>query len=316
MTQATTNSGQTLFDRILMVDWSAANKPVTGANSIWIAEANLLNANGRLTKKSRPPINISTREQAVQHIKARIGDAIDANKRIFVGVDFPFGYPAGAAALFTGTATWRSLWRWIAENIVDNDDNTSNRFEVAAKANASLKDKVGPFWANASKTDYEGLTRKKTAFPFERPRERRVVEEHVRSTKTVWQLAGAGSVGSQALLGIARLEHLRRAFSTRCAVWPFDTQFTDKMNKFSIVFGEVYPSIFAIKRRENEPLDAAQVRTVANALATADMTGVLCKWLSAPACLRAPEKKTVIREEGWIVGVGHTEADSGVSVFR
>ena len=51
-----------------------------------------------------------------------------------VGFDFPYGYPAGSAAalgLTPDIPAWLGVWREITNRIIDRDDNSNNRFEVA-----------------------------------------------------------------------------------------------------------------------------------------------------------------------------------------
>ncbi|MBI1391885.1 MAG: hypothetical protein GC152_04000 [Alphaproteobacteria bacterium] len=299
-----------LFDRYIAVDWSAANSPVLGANSIWVAEAEA--ASGRIL--SRPPVNIATRSAAMSYVADRLADARKCGLRSLVGFDFPFGYPAGAAEAIAGQPGWRSLWQWLQQNIVDGDDNRSNRFAVADRANAKFPGGVGPYWGNSTKTEYRRLTRKKTRYVYATVAERRQVERIVRTAKTVWQLSGAGCVGSQSLTGIARLERLRREFQGACAVWPFETAFAanlDTTQAFApIIFAEIYPSLFAVHGNDGEPPDSAQVRTVVGALAEADFEGRMRMMLSAPVALRETELEAAISEEGWILGTDRMYANA------
>ena len=52
-----------------------------------------------------------------------------------------------------------------------------------------------------------------------------------------WKLSGAGSVGGQALLGLAALERLRRHAVAK--VWPFQTLGEARAH----VLAEMYPSL-------------------------------------------------------------------------
>jgi hypothetical protein len=75
---------------------------------------------------------------------------------------------------------------------------------------------------------------------------------------------GAGSVGSQALLGIARLQGLRERYGAAISVAPFEPPETQ------VVLAECYPGLFAdmiaARTREGEIPDRAQVRVLAHAL--------------------------------------------------
>ena len=119
------------FDRYLAVDWSAANGPVSGKDSIWIGEA-MRTGLGVTLMPSRNP---RTRAEAMSLIEQALLDARAKNERVMLGFDFVFGYPAGAAEALTGQPGWRSLWRALATRVEDAPDNRSNRFEVAAGLN-------------------------------------------------------------------------------------------------------------------------------------------------------------------------------------
>lgn len=287
-----------LFDRYIAVDWSAANVPRRGADSIWIAEAR---SDGRPVE----PINAATRADALSAIAERLADAIAGGERVLAGFDFPFGYPEGAANRLVGGGGWRALWSWLFEAIEDVDDNRSNRFAVANAANAVFDGGVGPFWGNATKTEYPNLTRKKTRYRYRQLAERRRVEKIARSAQPVWKLAGAGCVGSQAMLGIARLEALRREteMGPRLAVWPFETGFEENLSA-PVVLAEIYPSIFDAPCASGEVKDCAQVRTVATAFQRADAMGALRSMLARPRGLADADVDAILEEEGWIVGVG------------
>ncbi len=286
-----------LFDRYIAVDWSAANSPTTGPNSIWIAEAHA-------DRRRVEPVNPATRAKAATDLRDRFLEALAAGDRILAGFDFPFGYPAGAANALAGDGDWRALWSWLFEVVDDADDNRSNRFAVANEANAEFDGGVGPFWGNGTKTEYSNLTRKKTRYRYHPIAERRRAEAIARSAQPVWKLAGAGCVGSQAMLGIARLEAMRRdpELGPKLAVWPFETDF-DRDLSAPIVLAEIYPSLFDLSPFPDDVKDRAQVRAVVNAFRTADARGALRAMLTRPEGLRPVEEAAILNEEGWIVGV-------------
>ena len=78
-----------LFDGYVAVDWSANGKPKQGKDSIWIA---IRGVSG--TEESENP---ATRREAVGRIERLLEKATAARRRLLVGFDFPFGYPAGTA---------------------------------------------------------------------------------------------------------------------------------------------------------------------------------------------------------------------------
>ena len=75
------------------------------------------------------------------------------------------------------------------------------------------------------------------------PANLRHAESEVKRAQEVWKLSGAGSVGSQALTGIAALEGLRDHAGAQ--VLPFETLGEGR----SHVLAEIYPSLIRIQSR-------------------------------------------------------------------
>ena len=274
----------TLFDGYVAVDWSANGTPKRGRDSIWIAAGGW----GGVPA----PENPATRAEAVVRIEARLADATAAGRRLLLGFDFPFGYPAGTARMLTGRDGWEVVWARIAELVEDGPDNANNRFDAAAELNAAFAGD-GPFWGNGLKRDIPGLPRRKPGgWGANLPRNRRHAESEVRRAQEVWKLIGAGSVGGQALTGIAALEGLRRR--TGAAVWPFETLGEGRDH----MLAEIYPSLIE-PAPGPEVKDARQVRAVAGALQRLDETGALARHLSAPRGL----PPAVREEEATIFGM-------------
>jgi hypothetical protein len=120
--------------------------------------------------------------------------------------------------------------------------------------------------------------------------------------KSLWQIAYAGSVGSQALTGIPILGRLRSAFSGRVAVWPFEPA-----GRAQIVLAEIYPALIdpALRREASfEPIrDRGQVRLMARAVARLVANGRQDRLFALPA----GASEAVCREEGWILGATEPE---------
>ena len=274
----------TLFDGYVAVDWSANGKPKRGPDSIWIATGGW----GGVAA----PENPATRAEAVTRLEGLLADATAVGRRLILGFDFPFGYPAGTARRLTGRDGWEAVWSRIAELVEDGPDNANNRFDAAAELNAAFAGD-GPFWGNGLKRDIPGLPRRKPGgWGANLPRNRRHAESEVRRAQEVWKLIGAGSVGGQALTGIAALERLRRR--TGAAVWPFETLGEGCAH----VLAEIYPSLIE-PAPGPEVKDARQVRAVAGALQRLDETGALVRHLAAPRELPPAVRK----EEATIFGM-------------
>jgi len=289
-----------LFDHYVAVDWSAANSRKTGTDSIWIAHGHYRDGDILPTALQNPP----TRYQAMEHIAQISRDALHNDERVLIGFDFPFAYPVGAATLLTGTPGWQSLWRALSRLIEDDEKNRSNRFAVANLFNQRLDSGKTRFWGHPYQRSYSHLTLKRPPVTDPALAIRRRVEMLSPKTKTVWQLMGAGSVGSQALLGIAWLEHLRkrRDLADHIAIWPFETDFADDLSR-PIILAEIYPSLHLKEKPDGVIKDRAQVEAVVADFANADRNGTLVSLLARPSHMDDATYRIAISEEGWIVGV-------------
>ncbi len=89
-----TDAQADLFDRYVMVDWSANSTPRRGRDSIWIASGG---SRGRVRL-----VNPSTRREAIDLIVDLMISS--ANERMLIGFDFSFGYPVGFAESVAGGA--------------------------------------------------------------------------------------------------------------------------------------------------------------------------------------------------------------------
>lgn len=271
----------TRFDSVAVVDWSASSalSPARpSADAIWIGQA------GRESRYFRG------RAAAEAALRALIAEEQAAGRRLLIGFDFPFGYPAGFAARLTGKARVQAVWAWLAGQISDGHDNRNNRFAVAAAINRQLGG-AGPFWGRPAGLDLPGLPAVKAVdYAALGLRERRAVEQLAPKAQPVWKLYTTGSVGSQALMGLPVIHRL--AALPGVAVWPFAG-----LGGASVVLAEVYPSLLAraVAADGAAVRDEAQVRLLARALSRTDLAPLLA----------VPE---VAREEGWILGAGHVAA--------
>lgn len=267
------------FDRVLVVDWSgrASRSPKRESkDAIWI---------GLCEEGLETQAYFRSRSEAHDWLAVRLGEG----GRQLVGFDFPMGYPAGLARRLTDTDSARALHGWLADRIVDGPDNANNRFEVAADINRLLGG-PGPFWGCPKARPRPHLPSLKTVdYPALGLEEKRRVERENPPAKPVWQLLGAGSVGSQALLGIPVVDRLARTFGA--AVWPFEPP-------RDLTLAEVYPSLMApaVTASGDSIPDRAQVRLLARALFNLSCRIGLFKLFETPA---------IAAEEGWILGAGH-----------
>ena len=276
------------FDAYLMVDWSAESRPKAGPDSIWVCFKHL---GGEIIEN--PP----TRVAAYKRIRALL---LQYSKlRILVGMDFPYGYPAGLADRL-GVCCWIGIWNEWHNRISDKDDNSNNRFGVATDLNQLISGKAGPFWGCPQSASSDFLTKKKA--PLAGLPEYRLCEP--KGAQSAWKLFGAGSVGSQALMGIPHLYALRfdEQLRSETCVWPFETGMNIPDSDKRIVHAEIYPSLIQIETETGEIRDKAQVRELARWFHKLDREDQLRDHFAGPK-LTTDQHSQVKSEEGWILGV-------------
>lgn len=283
-----------IYDAHIAVDWSAANVPKLGKDSIWISE------NGGAG------LNLATRTAALNWISDRIAQGLKCGERLHIGLDFAFGLTRGAGQQIIGKTGWQHYWAALHDKITDSPSNTNNRFAVGGMLNAKTASE-GPFWGCVGKTTYRGLKATrcvKGAVPWPHPfPAKRICDARVPGAQEIWKLAYTGSVGSQMLVGIAALERLRRAHP-EISIWPFETDFARNLSK-PILVTEIYPSanLFNFKnllQRTRVP-DEAQVMAVSGYCKTIDDDNGFAGLLE-PDDLTSQDRLAATTEEGWILG--------------
>ncbi|WP_328591485.1 molybdopterin guanine dinucleotide synthesis [Marimonas lutisalis] len=271
------------FDTIVMVDWSGGNDrgPTPKRDAIWACVA------------GEAPVYHRNRQVAEVWLTDRIAAEIASGRRVLAGFDFPFGYPRGLARALLGADDPLILWQWFADQIEDAP-KTNNRFDVAGRINR-LFPGTGPFWGNGLRRDIPDLPRKGRTRDFTGLPEWRLAETRAKGSFSCWQMAGAGSVGGQVMMGLPVLHRMRARF--RAAAWPFEP-----LDHAPLALVEVWPSLLrgavADAQGADEIRDAAQVRVLAGAIAA--LPGDL---LARMLTVEAPEADS----EGWIFGLGHED---------
>ena len=264
-----------------MVDWSGGNDrgPKPTKDAIWVGVSR--------GDQDDAPRYFRNRQVFTTWMQDFFEAELTANRRTMVGFDFPFGYPTGFSTHLTGSDDPLAVWGWLADRITDTP-KANNRFDIAGQINGTLPG-VGPFWGNGLKRDIADLPRKgraRTPNPFP---EKRAVEHLAKGSFTCWQLAGAGSVGSQVLMGLPVLHNLRNHFPNKISVWPFEKLAAP------IAFVEIWPTLYAGPVPKDKIKDAHQVQATAQHLAKSSLTS-----LHADLHVTAPI-------EGWILGIGQPQ---------
>ncbi len=296
------------FDTHIIVDWSARSKPSPARptkDSIWWCAAR--------DGVARSPKYARTRHEAIDRLTRFLASELEDGRRSLVGFDFPFGYPAGVAQKLTGRASALAVWNWLDDRIKDAENNANNRYEVAETINRAYPG-IGPCWGRPASWQHPDVPTRGSARTRQdmHPPERRIADRLAQGAKTVWQLAYAGSVGSQVLLGLPALKRLvgDPRIRGQAAVWPFETGLS--VPDAPVVIAEIYPSLLRQEIRQrskpDEILDTAQVRVNAQAFALLDQQHRLAPLFEGHRGLTAMERQIVETEEAWILGLGHEDA--------
>lgn len=298
-----------LFDSYVMVDWSAASKPASGADSIWIGA---LTPDSRLKlafKAANPP----TRAKALLELEDLLGRCLKRGDRVLVGVDFPLGFPAGTSeALKLKGEPWRGIRDFLLKEMKDKPDNSNNRFALAARMNRLISGGPFPFWGCSKKDELTTLSVKKSRehgagdIPEFRIVENAALDAKKARPQPVWKIAYAGAIGGQTLTGIPAIERLRQTFSS-LRIWPFEIPLAklddEGLEGVRILVAEVLPSLNSARQEATEIRDEAQVRSACEALAERDASGKLAGMFAGDPQLSDAQKAKVTSEEGWILGI-------------
>ena len=284
----------------MIVDWSAANQPKTGRDSIWICRR------GRDGERCDNP---RTRHIAKALLGEIIAAALASGERVLLGFDFPFGYPSGfARRLGLGGTPWQALWAEIARLVADDERNRNNRFEVGAELNRRVSGARFPFWGCPAgrANDFLG-PRHHNGHAADGLAEKRLIDRWMVGAQPCWKLAYTGSVGSQSLTGIPAVRALRDdpRWSRLARIWPFETGLRIPEEAVRVVFAEVWPSWWRrdIRPEYGPPNDRAQVRTVAELFAARARAGDLPAWFEGDPQLSHDQRRIVEEEEAWTLGV-------------
>jgi hypothetical protein len=295
-----------LFSAYVIVDWSAAAKPTTGADSIWIG---VLKRDVRF-RMAFESFNPPTRTEAETRLTAILDDLKKRSERALVGFDFPLGFPRGfAAALKLKGEPWRAAWDELGKRVVDKPTNVNNRFNVAAQLNRLLTDGPFPFWGAPPKDVQTTLsaTKSRPHGPDDLP-EFRHAELLAKGSASIWKTYYNGSVGGQAIMGIPVARRLKAARGEAVRVWPFETGFKPLTEADLVgveaVLAEVYPSLVKPQGAAGEIKDLMQVRTLAEHFARLDEANKLGALFGPPKGASADVVLDAEREEGWILGAG------------
>jgi hypothetical protein len=295
-----------LFNAYVIVDWSAASKPNTGADSVWIGVLKR-DVRFRLAFEAHNP---ATRAEAEKQLGAILDDLKKRSERALLGFDFPLGFPRGFANALklSAEAPWRAVWDQLDRMVKDKPDNTNNRFGVASEINRRLTGGPFPFWGCPPKDALTTLQPKRARDhgPDDLP-ELRHAEVAAKGAASIWKLYYNGSVGGQAILGVPAVRRLKLARGEAMKIWPFETGFKalaeGDLAGVDVVVAEVYPSLLKTVPGPGEVKDLAQVRAMAEHFAKLDEAGKLGAAFGPSKDLAEDVVQVAQAEEGWVLGV-------------
>jgi hypothetical protein len=294
-----------LFSAYVIVDWSAASKPTTGADSVWIGVLKRDVRFRMVFESFNPP----TRGEAEKRLALILDDLKKRSERALVGFDFPLGFPRGFAQALKlpGEAPWRAAWDQLDKMVKDKADNTNNRFGVASEINRRLTGGPFPFWGCPPRDTLTTLQPKKTKMhgPGDLP-EFRHADLAAKGAASIWKLYYNGSVGGQAIMGMPAVRRIKVARGEGVQAWPFETGFKPlteaDLAGVEAVVAEVYPSLIKAPALPGEVKDLTQVRVTAEHFARLDEANKLGALFAPAKGMAADAVLDAEREEGWILG--------------
>ena len=187
--------------KCIAVDWSGSQDEEGQLQGIWLAVAEARS----LTRLK----NGLTRDEAI----ATLVKEIESGGPLFIGLDFAFSFPQWYVTRLERCSA-RGLWDLAGE-----------------QGEEWLRGNTWPFWGR------EGPYRKLPENLTENLRFRQTDEDHRNShPKSVFQINGAGAVGTGTIRGLPKLACLQDAGA---AIWPFDAPNPDGPNVI-----EIYPRVF------------------------------------------------------------------------
>lgn len=164
-----------------------------------------------------------TRESLRLDFQFLLIEAARQNKRVIFGFDHSYSFPVGFYEAITGTkwGAWEQLLNFLCSGTSEIPSIGDKPREWAKVINKEFNtDNGGPFWG--PNFAYQENDPK---FLFESIKEKRLTEERIPRTKSIYKIGGIGSVGLQSLYGIqhiAKLRHELEIKGIKLFCWPFD----------------------------------------------------------------------------------------------
>jgi len=264
------------FERVIGVDWSGAGDDSQNNRGLAVAE--------HVQGKSRIldwHVSRRSRAEMIQWLIARLNPSIPPT---LIGLDFAFGFPAGARANVFGSRDWQSMTAAVKRLLSEHGSAKS----VAEALNAQAKfNGHGPFRTNENRNDFRFYLDNDVRYY-------RLVENYVPEAISPWYMGSGATVGFSTITGLAALGHLVEARDEgRCdfRVFPFEP-----CDEGCHLLAEVYPAIWPKGQDASVTDHERDALRIANALSSAAH-----EHLALPAVARQEIDR--VMEEGWIIGV-------------
>ena len=238
-----------LFNAYVIVDWSAASKPTTGADSVWVGVLKR-DVRFRMAFEAHNPADPRRGREADRRHPRRPGQAQRAHPdrlRLHPGLPArPRRRPeaAGRDAAVAGglepdrpdgEGQGRQHQQPLRRRL--GDQPAAHRRAVPVLGRAAEGRADHPAAEEAARD-----TAPATSPEF------RHAELAAKGSSPVWKLYYQGSVGGQAILGIPMVRRLKLARGEAMKVWPFETGWKAlteaDLAGVDVVAAEVYPSLF------------------------------------------------------------------------
>ncbi len=201
--------------RVIAIDWSGGVDDRSSSEKIWLADV-----------RDTELVDLYNGYTRVEIIE-RIREAADETPGVIVGLDFSFSVPERFLTDKLGSTTAEELWADLAARKYD---------WLAADAREY-------FWGRLKGHQANDFV-KANAFRITEDRLRGMRSRKLRP-KSVFQIGGAGAVGTGSIRG---MEHLATLMNGGFRIWPFHNQAEDRP---TVV--EIYPRFFTQDTTNTSP---------------------------------------------------------------
>lgn len=253
------------------------------------------------------------------YVKHEIQDAKNVGERVLIGFDFAFGYPSGYIPALGISDGWHGFLTFLTDLIRD-ENNENNRFQVADLLNARLGKGQGPLWGHPATHSYKHLGPKKNGFPHRTEtgqiEEFRCVDLNLRSKglQPIWKICYTASVGGQTLTGLPHLQRIStdKDIGSHVVIWPFDTGFiadpyASRPDTVATIV-EIWPGIMPIDPRYKSDIrDEGQVKTISEYMKDIFQRGEIDRCFKPSDISVAPNLDDITEQEGWIFGASYSD---------